>query len=39
MKVTPEIYAWLTNLNVIKPHESISHNFVKDFIVPEKTVS
>ena len=39
MKVTPEIYAWLASLNIIKPYESISKDLVKDFLIPEKTIS
>ena len=39
MKVTPEIYAWLASLNIIKPYASISKDLVKDFLIPEKTIS
>ena len=39
MKVTPEIYAWLASLNIIKPYESISKDFIQDFIIPEKILS
>ena len=39
MKVTPEIYAWLASLNIIKPKESISEDLSKDFRIPEKILS
>ena len=39
MEVTPEIFAWLTSLNVINPFVSYSQDLVNDFQVPEKTVS
>ena len=39
MKVTPEIYAWLASLNIIKPYESLSKDLVQDFQIPEKIVS
>ena len=39
MEVTPEIFAWLTSLNIINPFVSFSQDLVNDFKVPEKTVS
>ena len=39
MKVTPEIFAWLTDINIIKPYESISEELVKNFTIPENIVS
>ena len=39
MEVTPEIFAWLTSLNIINPFVSFSQDLVNDFQVPEKTVS
>ena len=39
MKVTPEIYAWLTKINIIKPFESVPEELVKNFQIPENIVS
>ena len=39
MEVTPEIFAWLTSLNIINPFVSFSQDLVNDFQIPEKTVS
>jgi hypothetical protein len=39
MEVTPEIFAWLTNLNVINPFESFSRHSINDFLIPERTIS
>ena len=39
MEVTPEIFAWLTSLNIINPFVSFAQDLVNDFRVPEKTVS
>ena len=39
MEVTPEIFAWLTSLNIIDPFNSFSQDLVNDFQIPEKTVS
>jgi hypothetical protein len=39
MEVTPEIFAWLTSLNIINPFVSFSQDLVNDFQIPEKTMS
>ena len=39
MEVTPEIYAWLTSLNIIDPFQSLSEEFNNNFIIPEKTLN
>lgn len=39
MEVTPEIYAWLTSLNIIDPFKSLSEDFNNNFIIPEKTLN
>ena len=39
MEVTPEIYAWLTNLNIIDPFKSLSEDSNSNFIIPEKTLN
>ena len=39
MEVTPEIFAWLTSLNIINPFLSFSQDLVNDFQIPEKIVS
>ena len=39
MEVTPEIFAWLTNLNVINPFESFSRHSINDFLIPERAIS
>ena len=39
MEVTPEIFAWLTSLNIINPFLSFSQDLENDFQIPEKTVS
>ena len=38
MEVTPEMYAWLTDLNIINPFSSIKSDVVGSFVVPEKTI-
>ena len=38
MEVTPEMYAWLTEQNVINPFGSLKSEVMSDFILPEKTV-
>ena len=39
MEVTPEIFAWLTSLNIINPFATFSLDLENDFQIPEKTVS
>ena len=39
MEVTPEIFAWLTSLNIINPFISFSQDLINDFQIPERTVS
>ena len=39
MEVTPEIYAWLTSLNIIDPFKSLSEDLNNNFIIPEKTLN
>ena len=38
MEVTPEIFAWLTSLNIINPFVPFSEDLLNDFQIPEKTV-
>ena len=38
MEVTPEMYAWLTDLNIINPFSSLKSDVVGNFVVPEKTI-
>ena len=38
MEVTPEMYAWLTDLNIINPFSSLKSSVVGSFTIPEKTV-
>jgi len=38
MEVTPELYAWLTSLNIINPFEGLEDYPVNNFQIPEKTV-
>ena len=38
MEVTPEMYAWLTDLNIINPFVSLKSDVVGNFVVPEKTI-
>ena len=38
MEVTPEMYAWLTDLNIINPFSSLKSDVVGSFVVPEKTI-
>ena len=39
MEVTPEIYAWLTSLNIINPFLSYDEDPMNNFILPEKTTN
>jgi hypothetical protein len=39
MEVTPEIYAWLTSLNIIDPFISLSEDSNNNFIIPEKILN
>ena len=39
MEVTPEMYAWLTDLNIINPFSSLKSDVVGNFVVPEKTIT
>ena len=39
MKVTPEIYAWLTSLNIISPYKSLSEDIEQDFRIPQNVLS
>ena len=39
MEVTPEMYAWLTDLNIINPFSSLKSDVVGNFVVPEKTIN
>ena len=38
MEVTPEMYAWLTDLNIINPFSSLKSSAVGSFTIPEKTI-
>ena len=38
MEVTPEMYAWLTDLNIINPFSSLKTPTDGNFILPEKTM-
>ena len=38
MEVTPEMYAWLTDLNIINPFSSLKAPTERNFILPEKTI-
>ena len=38
MEVTPEMYAWLTDLNIINPFSSLKTPTERNFILPEKTM-
>ena len=38
MEVTPEMYAWLTDLNIINPFSSLKTPTEGNFILPEKTM-
>ena len=38
MEVTPELYAWLTDLNIINPFSSLKTSSEGNFILPEKTI-
>ena len=38
MEVTPEMYAWLIDLNIINPFSSIKSDVVGSFVIPEKTI-
>ena len=38
MEVTPEMYAWLTDLNIINPFSSLKTPTEGNFILPEKTI-
>ena len=38
MEVTPEMYAWLTDLNIINPFSSLKMPTEGNFILPEKTI-
>ena len=38
MEVTPEMYAWLTDLNIINPFSSLKTPSEGNFILPEKTM-
>ena len=38
MEVTPEMYAWLTSLNIINPFLGLENYPVNNFQIPEKTV-
>lgn len=38
MEVTPEIYAWLSSINVIDPLKSLSEDLDNIFVVPENTL-
>ena len=38
MEVTPEMYAWLTDLNIINPFSSLTTPTEGNFILPEKTI-
>ena len=38
MEVTPEMYAWLTDLNIINPFSSLKTPSEGNFILPEKTI-
>ena len=38
MEVTPEMYAWLTDLNIINPFSSLKIPTEGNFILPEKTM-
>ena len=38
MEVTPEMYAWLTDLNIINPFSSLNTPTEGNFILPEKTI-
>ena len=39
MEVTPEIFAWLTSLNIINPFVYYPEELVDNFQIPEKTIS
>ena len=39
MEVTPEIYAWLTSLNIFDPFNSLSPDTEYNFLIPEKTLN
>ena len=39
MEVTPEIYAWLSSLNIVDPLKSLSEDIMNIFIIPEKTLN
>ena len=39
MEVTPEIYAWLTSLNIFDPFQSLSDDNDNNFLIPEKTLN
>ena len=38
MEVSPEIYAWLTSLNIIEPFSEIDENNSKAYFIPENMV-
>ena len=39
MEVTPEIFAWLTSLNILDPFRSLSEDITNNFAIPEKTLN
>ena len=38
MEVTPELYAWLTDLNIINPFSSLKSDVIGNFMIPDKTI-
>ena len=38
MEVTPELYAWLTDLNIINPFSSLKSDVAGNFMIPDKTI-
>ena len=39
MEVTPEVFAWLTSLNILDPFKSLAEDTMSNFIIPEKTLN
>ena len=38
MEVSPEIYAWLTSLNIIEPFSQLEKEDIKMYYIPENIV-
>ena len=39
MEVTPEVFAWLTSLNILDPFKSLAEDTMSNFIIPEKILN